>query len=201
MTTILINQIRARIAQNQQGWCFTQSDFADLGNNDSIRKSLSRLNNTGFIRRITKGMYYHPRHHATLGELPPHIDAVIDAMKRAYHIKCQPSGAYAANLLGLSEQVPAKVVILTDGPSKTIKLDNREIIFKKTVPKNMATADTITGLIIQAIKFLGKDHINSQHILKLKRILSQNDINELKRNAYLAPAWIAKLITSELIRE
>lgn len=199
MTNSLSNLITARVKSNGRGWCFSSQDFADLGNYHAVRRTLARLTEAGLINRLAKGMYYYPRHHDTLGELPVKIDAVIDAMQRAHQIRCQPSGAYAANLLGLSNQVPAKIIILTDGPTKKMKVGNKEIYFKRTVPKNMATAGTITGLIIQAIKHIGKDHITQEHMQRLKRRLSTDDINILKKNAYLAPAWIAKLIKSELI--
>ena len=201
VTTTLTEEIKARIQQQGQGWCFTQNDFANLGNYDTVRKILSRLNSIGYIKRLTKGMYHFPRHHEVLGELPPQVDTVINAMQRAHQIKCQPSGAYAANLLGMSEQVPAKIVILTDGASKQITIGNKVIIFKKTTPKNMATSNSITGLVIQAIKFIGKKHISSQHFSSLRQRLASDDIDALKRNAYLAPAWIAKLIKTELIGE
>ncbi len=201
MTKSLVGQIKKRITQHEQGWCFTQGDFSDLGSEDSIRKVLSRLNDIRLISRLAKGLYQLPRYHDQLGELPPQVDAVIDAMQRAHHIKCQPSGAYAANLLGLSEQVPAKIIILTDGASKQTKIGNQTIIFKTTTPKNMATADSITGLVIQAIKYIGKHQINDEQLSNLKQRLSTNDIAELKRNAHLAPAWVAKLIKTQIIGE
>lgn len=201
MTKSLVDQIKKRIIQHEQGWCFTQSDFSDLGSEDSIRKVLSRLNDIRFISRLAKGLYQLPRYHDQLGELPPKVDAVIDAIQRAHHIKCQPSGAYAANLLGLSEQVPAKIIMLTDGASKQIKIGNQAIIFKTTTPKNMATADSISGLVIQAVKYIGKNQINDEQLSQLKQRLSTNDIAELKRNAHLAPAWVAKLIKTQIIEE
>ena len=201
MTESLTKIITSRVEAKGRGWCFTAQDFLDLGNYHAVRKTLARLTQVGLINRLAEGMYYYPRHHNVLGELPIQTDAIIDAMQRAHQIRCQPSGAYAANLLGLSDQVPAKITILTDGTSKKMKIGNREIQFKRTVPKTMATAGTITGLIIQAIKHIGKDHITSEHIRQLKKRLSQDDINTLKKNAYLAPAWIAKLIKSELIGE
>ena len=199
MTQSLIDQIEARIKEHGLGWCFTMGDFTDLGNYDAVRKVLSRLYSIRYITRLTKGLYHLPRYHEKLGELPPQIKAVIDAMQRAHHIKCQPSGAYAANLLGISEQVPAKIVILTDGASKKIAIGNKTIIFKRTTPKNMATYDNIAGLVIQAIKYIGRDTISDTHLSRLKLRLSNVDINTLKRNAHLAPAWIAKLIKTELI--
>jgi len=199
VTKSLIKSIENRIVNNNRGWCFTQDHFRDLGSYDAIRQALSRLNKVGFIHRLAPGLYHFPRYHNEIGELPPKIENVITAIKESQKIKCQPSGAYAANLLGLSEQVPAKIVVLTDGPSKKIKIANQEIIFKSTIPKNMATAETITGLIIQALKYIGKDNIDKKHISIIKSRLDDNDLIELKRNAYLAPAWVAKLIKTKII--
>ncbi len=201
MTKSLIKNIEGRIARSGRGWCFTQDHFSDLGNYDAVRQALSRLNNIGFIQRLAPGLYHFPRHHDEIGELPPKIENIIKAVKESQKIKCQPSGAYAANLLGLSEQIPAKIVVLTDGPSRKIKIANQEIIFKRTVPRNMATAETITGLITQAFKYIGKENIGQKHIAIIKSRLDNRDLTELKRNAYLAPAWIAKLIKTKIIEE
>lgn len=201
MTTSLASQIKNRICTKDRGWCFSATDFQALGNNDAIRQALTRLTHTGFIRRIAPGLFYYPRLHQTLGELHPNVNEVVHAIERYYQIRCQPAGAYAANLLGLSEQVPAKIVILTDAQSKKVKIGNNEIIFKKTTPKNMATSNSITGLIIQALKYLGKEYITDKHIHLLKGKLTDKDRLELKCNAHLAPAWIAKLINQKLLEE
>ncbi len=199
MTEFLAERIKNHIQQQGLGWCFTPADFSSIANNEIVRQTLSRLNKVGFIDRLAKGVYYFPDYHDTLGKLPPKIEKIINAMQNTYHIKCQPTGAYAANLLGLSEQVPTNIVLLTDGPSKKIQIGNQKITFKRTTPKNMITAGTITGLIIQAIKFIGKEHINSNMLKQLKHHLSDEEMKRLKREAYLAPAWIAKLIKSEMI--
>lgn len=199
MTEFLAEKIKNGIEQHGEGWCFTPTDFSDIANNDVVRQTLSRLNKVGFIDRLAKGLYYFPQYHDTLGKLPPKIDAIINAIQNQYHIKCQPTGAYAANLLGLSEQVPTNIVLLTDGPSKKIQIGNKKIIFKRTTPKNMATAGTLTGLIIQAIKFIGKEHINNKYLKQLKGRLSDEQIKHLSPEVHLAPAWIAKLIKSDVI--
>ncbi len=201
MTEFLAEKIKNRIQQHGEGWCFTPTDFADIANNDVVRQTLSRLSKVGFIDRLAKGVYYFPYYHNTLGKLPPKIEAIINAIQNAYYIKCQPTGAYAANLLGLSEQVPTNIVFLTDGPSKKIQIGNKKIIFKRTTPKNMITAGTLIGLIIQAIKFIGKEHINSKYIKQLKNRLTDEQIKQLNREVHLAPAWIAKLIKSQVIGE
>ncbi|HAT3863315.1 TPA: hypothetical protein RG334_001757 [Legionella pneumophila] len=201
MTEFLAEKIKNYIQKAGEGWCFTPADFSNIANNDVVRQTLSRLSRVGFIDRLAQGVYYYPQYHDVLGKLPPKTEAIIDAIQNAYHIKCQPTGAYAANLLGLSEQMPTNIVLLTDGPSKKIKIGNKNIIFKRTTPKNMSTAGTITGLIIQAVKYIGKEHIDKKHLKQIKNRLSEEQIKHLHREIYLAPAWIAKLIKSEVTGE
>lgn len=178
---------------------FTQNDFLDLENSASIRKSLSRLVDAGVLRRIGHGIYDYPERHKLLGVLPPRLSKVAEALARKYQIRIQPSGAYAANLLGLTEQVPSKLVFLTDGLSRKVKINGGEITFKNTTPKNMKVAGTISGTIIQALKHVGANNITPQLILKIKRKLVIEDKKRLKLDAPKAPAWIARIILWELV--
>lgn len=204
MTTQTIeNKVKNRIYGKKRGWCFTPKHFSDLGSSESIRKTLSLLEQSGFIKRLAFGLYEYPRHHKVIGVLPPKTESVIKALTEKDKIKFQPSGAYAANLLGLSEQVPAKIVVLTDGRSRKINIGKTEIVFKKTTPKNMACAGTITGLIIQALKHIGKDKITPNLITILKSKINPEDKKRLKLdiNKGLAPEWIAKIVLNNIIGE
>jgi len=62
--------------------------------------------------------------------------------------------AAALNLLGLSEQVPAKIVFLTEAESRKLKIGLMEIELRRTTPKNMASAGRLSGLVIQAFRAL-----------------------------------------------
>ena len=95
-------------------------------------KALSRLTARGVIRRLARGLYEYPREHPELGTLSPDLEKVAKALAGKHRIRLQPAGAYAANLLGLSEQVPAKIVFLTDGPSRTVKIGRQEIHLRRT---------------------------------------------------------------------
>jgi hypothetical protein len=108
--------------------------------------------------------------------------------------RLQPTGAYAANLLGLSDQVPAKVVFLTDGRTKHVRLGKLDIALKKTSPRNMATAGKISGLVIQALRYLGKTHVNDNTVKRLDRRLSPRDRRQLLKDVAYAPAWIADIM-------
>ena len=195
------SKILDRIKNAGRGWCFTPEHFKDLGSSESIRKALSQLARNNIIKRLTFGIYEYPRQHKKLGELPPNIDRVITAITERDKISVQPSGAYAANLLGLSEQVPVKIVLLTNGRSKIFHIGNTEIKFKRTTPKNMLAADRITGLLIQACKFIGKENFNEQMMLKVKKKLTQDEKEQLKTDIDLPPVWISQLIKQHILSE
>ncbi len=197
MNQHIVFTIKSSIYGQRRGWCLTPNDFLHLGHDTAVRQALSRLQKAGFIRRLSWGLYDYPRKHEKLGLLPPDIQEVVKAIARKDNIKTLPSGAQSANLLGLSEQVPAKIVYLTEGFSKKIRIGKQEIIFKKTTPKNMATAGTFAGMVIQALKHLGKSHIDEAIQRKLKMRfskLSKTESSLLKKNSRYAPAWIQKLI-------
>ena len=94
------------------------------------------------------------------------------------------------NLLGLSPQVPAKIVYLTDGAQKTVQVGNQSIQLRRTTPKNMATAGSVSGLVIQAFRYIGKDGVRPEHIATLRRSLSKADRERLWRDRIHAPAWM-----------
>src|SRR5208282_2626578 len=88
--------------------------------------------------------------------------------------RIQPTGTYAANILGLSEQVPAKVVFLTDGPSRTVKIGATTIQLRRTTLKNMAMAGRLSGLLVQAFRELGKVNVTAERLEHLKRTIPLN---------------------------
>src|SRR5438105_8830785 len=131
-------QVLRRIESHGAGWVFTPNDFADLGTRTAVATALKRHKASGTIRLLGRGLYDVPRVHAALGTLWPAIESVSQALERKDGLRLQPSGVYAANLLGLSEQVPAKVVFLTDGATRTVKVGPTQITLKRTTPRNMA---------------------------------------------------------------
>jgi hypothetical protein len=115
-------------------------------------------------------------------------------LKGSEAIRLQPSGAYAANLLGLSQQVPVKVVFLTDGPSRRVAIGKQELILKRTTPRNMATAGKASGLVIQALRDLGRRNVDDTVVRALKKKLSDDDKEQLIKDLRYAPAWIAEVM-------
>jgi hypothetical protein len=162
----------------------------DLGSYGAVTLALKKLCDNSRIRRLARGLYDYPRLHPKLGELAATPEQIAQALADKDSSKIQPSGAYAANLLGLSEQVPAKVVFLTDATERRIKIGRQEIVLKRTTPKNMATAGRLSGLLIQALRELGEDHVTPERRAHLKRTLPTKQRQELIKDIRLAPAWM-----------
>ena len=176
-----------------KGSAFVPNDFLDLGSRDAVDKALSRLVAKGTIRRLARGLYEYPREHPELGTLSPDLEKIAKALTGKDRIRLQPAGAYATNLLGLSEQVPAKVIFLTDGTTRTVKIGRQEIQLRRTTPRNMAAAGKLSGLLMQALRHLGKEHLTRERIEHLKRTLPARERKKLLRDLRLAPAWMHPL--------
>lgn len=187
-------KIRSRIYGHGRGWVFTPKHFQGLGSVAAIDSTLRRLKAAGTIRQLARGLYDYPVQDPVLGTVAPSADAIARALVARDAIRIQPSGAYAANVLGLSEQVPSRVVFLTDGPARNVKIGKREIILQHTTPRNMATAGRISGTIIQALRHLGQDQVDDQVIAVLRRRITDADHVALRKDLVHAPAWIADIL-------
>ncbi len=184
------SKVLRRILRRGRGIVLVPGDFLDLGSRQAVDLVLHRLARKGTIRRLARGVYDYPRDHPVLGRLSPAADVIARALAGRDRTRLQPTGAYAANVLGLSEQVPAKVVFLTDGPSRTVKIGSTTIQLRRTTPRNMAAADRLSGLVIQALRELGENHLTPARIAHLKRILPAPKRRELLNDLSLAPAWM-----------
>jgi len=188
------SNILDRIHRSGRGSVFVPGDFLDLGNRQGVDFALHRLTKQGVLRRLARGVYDYPKLHRQLGPLSPSVDAIAKALAGRDRLRIQPSGAYAANLLHLTEQVPAKAVFLTDGPSRHIKVGAQEIVLRRTTPRAMAAAGRMSGLVIQGLKHLGQPHVTMERIAPLRKLLSEKDRKQLKQDLALAPAWMHRFL-------
>jgi len=189
-TNSVDTNVLMRIQSHQPGWVFTPADFADLGSRTAVATALKRHKAAGTIRLLGRGLYDIPVLHPVLGLLWPAIETVAKALERKEGIRLQPSGVYAANLLGLSEQVPAKIVFLSDGATRSVTVGPTQIQLTRTTPGNMAAAGRLSGLLIQAFRSLGAAHVTPQRIAYLRASLPAVERAKLLHEIALAPEWM-----------
>jgi hypothetical protein len=188
------SRVLQRIQAMKPGAVFAPTDLAALGPRTAVASALSRYLKAGLVKRPARGLYQVPEAHPLFGELQASPDRFAQALAGKGRLKLQPSGAYAANLLGLSEQVPLRIVYLTDGTPRQICVGRQQIVLRRTTPRNMATAGRTSGLVIQALRHLGKEHANNRVVEMLRRRLAPKDREQLLEDLPLAPAWIAQIM-------
>jgi hypothetical protein len=188
-------KIMAQVKGRGRGWVFTASDFLALGTWPAVRKALSRLTRRGVIRRLGVSLYHYPRINEKLGgELPPAADVVATAVARKTDSRIVASGALAANVLGLSTQVPAKMLYLTNGPSRTITAGPHTLIFRHVSPRRMAAKGRISAIVFEALRYVKAQNVTEDVIEKLRRNLSADAITELNRDLPHAAGWMRPYI-------
>lgn len=186
-----LNEIKRRILTYESGTVFVAADFADITDKKTASVGLSRLESEGVIRRILRGVYDKPAYNRFLGEfVAPIPDKVAHAIARNFGWTIVPCGDTALNLLGLSTQVPAVWVYVSDGTYKEYSYDNTTIQFKRTTNKEVSKLSYKTALVIQALKALGKDNIDEMVISRLQKILTAEEKKAMVSEAKAVTSWI-----------
>jgi hypothetical protein len=186
-------QILRRIKAKGAGWAFSPHDFYDLGDPRAISMALSRLTRSGKIRRISHGLYDVLHKHPILGQVGAPLDSIIDAIGRKRNLRILPStaaAAAAANQLGLSTQVPARLVYHTDGAPSRVTLGNLQIDLRRNTGRMLALAGRSSGLVAQALRELGKDKVTADHIQRVRSQLPTAARKQLLQDIQLVPAWM-----------
>ena len=188
------NRIAETLKNYPKGSVLFVDDFLDYGNSESVKKALLRLKGKEILIRLAHGIYLYPKVDQELGVLFPSTEEIAKAIARRDKARIIPTGVQALNKLGLSTQVPMKVVYLTDGAARTVKVGKRTITFKKTSPKNLSVKGEISGLAIQALKSIGQNKVDAKTVEKIQAILKNENIENIINDAKLSPAWINKIL-------
>lgn len=184
-----------RIDEAEEGSVFVSSDFADIANTDTIRRSLNRMTQRGILRRVIEGVYEKPKYSQLLDEyVTADPDLVAKAIARNYHWTIAPSGLNALNLLGLSTQVPTVWTYVSDGPYRNFRWGNTQLKFKTRTNKEITGLSYTTTLVVQALKTLGKEGVTPEIVQRLRSRLSKSDKKVLLEEASESTDWVYDLI-------
>lgn len=190
-----LGEIKNRILAEKIGVVFVAADFADLTDKAIANVVLTRLESEGIIRRVLRGVYDKPEYNEFLKEyVAPIPDNVAHALARNYGWTIVPCGDTALNLLGLSTQIPATWVYVSDGTYKEYTYDKTTIQFKRTTNKEVSKLSYKTALTIQALKALGKDKIDDIVLARLRKMLTADEKQTMLLEAKTATSWIYEYI-------
>ncbi len=195
LDTSIQDKAAHRLRRGGRGKVFTPKDFLDIGSRAAVDQALSRLVRAGTVRRLRRGLYCYPKINKRLGlAIPPDVDDIADALARQTGSRIAPSGATAANRLGLSTQVPAKPVYLTDGRSRRVRVGNLDIVLKHVAPKDLPVGNRTSATVLQALRHLGKDAVDSTVVSRIRKALPPRHRAQLLRDASYTTDWIAAAV-------
>ncbi len=172
---------------------FFISDYTDLGAAETIRKILHEATLSGLLEKGGHGIYIKPKV-SRFGNVPVPLEKI--AREIADRDKCEilPTGSTAANLIGLSTQVPVNLSYITTGSTRTIKIGERKISFRHASPKNFAAKGRVVPLLIQGIREIGEENISGTEFEAIRRFIDKQQDLYLQEDLPLAPAWIQRII-------
>ena len=194
------NKIKDRIFSSERGQLFFPDDFSSFGSSDAVRSALVRLCQSEILIRIAQGIYYYPEIDTKWGGgiIPPGIEEIAYGIAKRDKVRIMPTGAYVLNLLGLSTQVPANVVFVTDGSPRRVTVGKgKGILFKHTSEmRNFAYQSQMIMLIVTAMREMGEGNITSEQLAIIKTHLEKVSPDEFQNDIQLTPIWVRKILNS-----
>ena len=203
----LPDRLCARIEDSpRQVW--TPADFVDIGSRAAVDKALQRMVTSCQLRRIQRGLYDKPSQNALTGKpTVPDYRAVIDAIARRDQVRWLIDGMAAANTLGLTNAVPAKIEVLVDARLKPVTLGNQKIVFKQAAPSRLYWAERPGMYLVQALHWLhdvmSSDAERAAAQSAVRRLLADKEtgpalLDDLKGGLSAMPIWMQDILRGPL---
>lgn len=193
------NEIKKKIESSRRGKLFFPDDFTSFASSDAIRSALVRLCRAGILIRVAQGIYYYPKIDTKWGSgiIPPSIEDIANGIAKRDKVRIAPTGAYVLNLLGLSTQVPANVVFVTDGSGRRVSIGKgRGILFKHTSGmRTFAYRSHLMLLIVTALREIGESNVTDRQMASIKRHLANVSQEDFQKDIQLAPIWVRKKLS------
>lgn len=194
------NEIKRRIESAKRGTLFFPDEFASLGSSDAVRSALVRLCRANILIRVAQGIYYYPKIDTKWGSgiIPPSIEDIAESIAKRDKVRIAPTGAYVLNLLGLSTQIPANIVFVTDGSQRRVSIGKgKGILFKHTSEMRIfAYRSQMMRLIVTALREIGEDNVTEGQIEIIKSHLENVQPEDFQKDIQLAPIWVRKKLSA-----
>lgn len=194
----LQKQVEEKLSTADPGSIFFPTDFRGIGTEDGIKKALSRAVGKGVVKRLAHGIYYTPKVDPVLGELMPSAEKIAQMVAARDGAEIKPTGVAALNQLGLSTQVPTKVNYLTNGSAKQITVGKQSIKLTRANQKVFAMKGTYSKLLLPALSGMDLENLDTEMIMKIRKILVHEDEQDLAHDLKLAPAHVNDFIVKQM---
>lgn len=189
----VLDDIRNKIEKSKEGTLFFNNSFPEY-DDEYVRQILSDLAEQRLVVRIAFGIYLKPMV-SRFGIVYPSVNEIVVAIAKRDNAQVLPTGNTAMNQLGLSEQIPMNSEFITSGSARVIKIGNRTIRLRRSVPKNFAYKGELMPVLVQAMKAIGKDNLTEEHKGQIRRLLAEHPEEQTwQQDIQLAPAWVRKVV-------
>ncbi|MCF0178247.1 MAG: hypothetical protein HUJ90_06430 [Bacteroidales bacterium] len=173
---------------------FFLSGFQELGSIETVRKVLKEASDEGIVEHLAHGIYVKPMN-SRFGKVPVPLETVALEIAKRDNVQILPTGLTAANMLGLSTQIPLAVSFITTGSSRVINVGHRKINFRHAAPRNFAYQGLTIPLIVQAFRELSEENLGAAEISAVAHYLKKaSDKSVLATDINLAPMWVQKIV-------
>lgn len=161
-----------------------------LGSRAAVDQALSRLARRGKLLRAGRGVYVSPVE-TRFGSRAPAAEKVVEGVAQQRGETVARHGAAAANALGLTAQVPTRIVYLTSGPSRQLRL-GRQVVELKHAPRwQLALPEGLAGEAVRALAWLGPTK-GREALSSLK--LTPSCREEMASVSAILPPWMAEAV-------
>lgn len=192
------SEIKKSIDGSTRGTLFFPDSFASIGSSDAVRSALVRLCKSGLLIRVAQGIYYYPKIDTKWGSgvIPPSIEEIAEGVAKRDRVRIAPTGAYALYQLGLTTQIPANVVFITDGSQRRVSIGRgKGILFKHTSEmRTFAFVSKLMALIVAAMREIGEGNITGNQLSVIKEHLDKVSMDDITHDLQLAPIWVRKIL-------
>ena len=192
------NDIKRHVELSERGTLFFPDTFTTSGSSDAVRSALVRLCENNVLIRVAQGIYYYPKIDTKWGSglIPPSIEEIAKGIAKRDKVRIAPTGSYALYQLGLSTQIPANVVFITDGSPRRVTIGKgKGILFKHTSEmRTFAYLSPLMALVVTAMREIGEGNVTDEQMAIIKTHLEKVDEEDFKHDVQLAPIWVRKLL-------
>jgi len=193
--------LEAKIKRARPGQLFTPSDFKDVGSSAAIRKALTRLVANSSILRMSQGIYTVPKKDEVFGQILPSMEEVANAIAKREHLIIRPTGVYALNKVGLSTQIPTRLVYLTNGNTRRILIGKNTIVFKSTTSKKLSMIGKISSLLLLGLEEIDLKKLKETEMNLIRDLIMKEDPEKLRHDLKLAPSKVSDFIFKNFLMQ
>lgn len=185
--------VMKKINESESHAIFFITDFTELGSAETIRKILHEAIINGILEKAGHGIYFKPKV-SRFGKVPMPLEKIAREIADRDRCEILPTGSMAANMIGLSTQVPMNLSYITTGSTRTINIGKRKISFRHASPKNFGAKGTVIPLLIQGMREIGEENISGTDFDAIKRFIEKQQDRHIHEDLQLAPVWIQRII-------